>query len=114
MNFVITTLVSQFVNSSLFIKKISQNPSISKKISQSPSKIINISKPLNNSGIKMIQLVKGGLAHHLAKLVPISWLDLFLRLIETFWRASLAQENHFASSTGITAKICNVFGNEIV
>ena len=44
-----TTLVSQFVNSSLFFKS---------------AKYL---KNLNNSGVKMIQIVLVGLTHHLAK-----------------------------------------------
>ena len=48
--------------------------------------------------------------------VLVSWLDLYL--LEIFSRASLVQEKSqfpdFASSTGITAKICNVFCDQIV
>ena len=86
-----TILVGQFVSSSLF------------------SKVLNISKTLNNSGMKVIQLVYGGLAHHQAKYGAISWLDFNLRLTEICWRASLVQEKtqclDFSSSTGITGKI---------
>ena len=77
--------------------------------------MLNISETLNNSGMKMIQHVQGRLAHYLAKYVLISWLDLYLRLTETFWRASLVQEQsqstNFAGSTEITAMICNVFSD---
>ena len=45
-------------------------------------------------------------------IVLISWLDLYLRSIETFWKASSVQEklksSDFASSTEVVGKICNV------
>ena len=66
------------------------------------SKVPNISKTLNNSGMKMIHTNSPSMA-------LISWLELYLRLTEIFWSASLMQENSqssdFTSSAGITAKI---------
>ena len=50
MNFFITTLVSQFSNSSLFFKSDKY-----------------LKNPPNNTGMKIIQLVLGRLAHKLAK-----------------------------------------------
>ena len=56
----------------------------------------------------MIQLVKGGLAQHLAKF-GANFLARFVFTTDTFWRASLALEksqySDFASSTRIFAAI---------
>ena len=59
------------------------------------------------------------IAHQLTKYGAYNLLVGFaFRLTEIFWRASLMQEksqsSDFASSTGTTAKICNMFCDQLV
>ena len=60
----------------------------------------------------MMQIIKSGIAHHLAKY------GVVLLSVETFLKTSLAQEKlqsaDFASFTKVVGKICNVFCDQIV
>ena len=90
MNCFLTSLLKQFVNSSLFC--------------ESTRYLKNV---LNNSGIKMTQQLT-----HTQRMMLILWLDFYLRLIETYWSARSMQEKSqsadFANLSKIAGKISNV------